>query len=89
MLLIQKKSWLLQLQLEEIKRLVKIGENDFDAHQKGQKQTGTKPIQKVTERHIAQDEEDEGRGETNTELLINYDNIDTVKNQNILEEFLN
>ena len=38
----------------------------------------------MTEQHIAQNEEDTGRGEENSELLINYDNIDTVEKQNIL-----
>ena len=38
----------------------------------------------MTEQHIAQNEEDAGRGEKNSELLINYDNIDTVEKQDIL-----
>ena len=42
----------------------------------------------MTEQHIAQNEEDEGRGEENSELLINYDNIDTVEKQNILEKIV-
>ena len=50
--------------------------------------TGTEPIQKVTEEHIAQNEEDEERGEENSELLINYGNIDTVEKQTILEKIV-
>ena len=42
----------------------------------------------MTEQNIAQNEEDEGRGEENAELLINYDNIDTVEKQTILEKIL-
>ena len=42
----------------------------------------------MTEQHIAQNEEDEGRGEENSELLINYDNIDTVEKQTILEKII-
>ena len=38
----------------------------------------------MTEQHITQNEENAGRGEKNSELLINYDNIDTVKKQDIL-----
>ena len=49
--------------------------------------SGTEPIQQVAEQHIAQNEDDEGRGEENAQLLINYDNTDTVKKQNILEKF--
>ena len=45
-------------------------------------------MQQVTEQHIAQNEEDEGRGEENAELLINYDNIDTVEKQNKLEKIV-
>ena len=37
----------------------------------------------MTEQHIAQNKEDTGRGEENSELLINCNNIDTVKKQNI------
>ena len=40
-------------------------------------------IVQVTEQHIAQTKEDTGRGEGNSELLINCNNIDTVKKQNI------
>ena len=53
-----------------------------------QNRTGAEPIQMVTEQYIAQTEEDEGRGEENLELLINYDNIDTVEKQNILEKIV-
>ena len=42
----------------------------------------------MTEQNIAQNEEDEGRGEENSELLINYDNIDTVEKQIILEKIV-
>ena len=45
-------------------------------------------MQQVTEQHIAQNEEDEGRGEENAELLIIYDNIDTVEKQNKLEKIV-
>ena len=51
-----------------------------------QNRISTEPIQKVTEQHIAQNEEDEGRSEENSELLINYDNIDTVEKQTIFEK---
>ena len=40
----------------------------------------------MTEEHIAQNEEDRERGEENSELLINYSNIDTVEKQTILEK---
>ena len=73
---IQKKGWQSQLILLEIKRLVASGENNVEGQQKEQNRTGTEPIQQVTERHIAQDEDDKGRGEENAELLINYDNIE-------------
>ena len=76
--MIQKKGWLSQLQLEEIRRLIESGENNVEAKQEEQNRTGTEPIQQVTGQHIPQDEEDEGRDEENAELLINYDNIDTV-----------
>ena len=42
----------------------------------------------MTEEHIAQNEEDEGRGEENSELLMNYYNIDTVVTQYILEKIV-
>ena len=42
----------------------------------------------MTEQHIAQNEEDEGRSEENSELLINYDNIDAVEKQIILEKIV-
>ena len=47
---------------------------------------GTETIQQVTEHYIVQNEENEGRGEENAELLINYDNIDIAEKQNILEK---
>ena len=40
--MIQKKSWLSKLQLEEIRKLVEIGENNVDAQQKEQNQTRRK-----------------------------------------------
>ena len=42
----------------------------------------------MTEQHIAQNEEDAGRGEESSEVLISYDNIDTVEKENILEKFV-
>ena len=80
--MIQRKGWLSQLQLEEIKRLAESGENNVEAQQDVQNRTGTEPTQKVTEQHIASNEEDEGGGEENSELSINYDNIETVEKQN-------
>ena len=50
--------------------------------------SGTEPIQQVAEQHIAQNEDDEVRGEENAQLLINYDNTDTVEKQNILEKIV-
>ena len=43
----------------------------------------------MTERHIAQGEEDEERGEENGELLINNGNIEAAEKQNILKKLLN
>ena len=80
--MIQRKGWLSQLQLEEIKRLVESGENNVKAQKDVQNRTGTEPIQKV------KNEEGKGRGEKNPELLINYDNIDTVEKQTILEKIV-
>ena len=77
-----------KLQLKEIKKLVESGESNVEAQQDVQNQTGTEPIQKVTEQHIVQNEEDEGRREENSELLISYDNIDTVQKQTILEKIV-
>ena len=48
-----------QLQLEEIKRLVESGESSVETQQYVQNRTGTEPLQKVKEQHIAQDDEDE------------------------------
>ena len=79
--MIRRKGWLSQLQLEEIRRLVESGENNAEAQQDVQNRISTEPIQKLTEQHIAQNEEDEGRSEENSELLINYDNIDTLEKQ--------
>ena len=39
----------------------------------------------MIEQNLAQNEEDEERGQENAELLINYDNTDTVEKQNMLE----
>ena len=86
--IIQKKDWLSQLQLEEIRRLVESGENNVEAQQEEQNRTDTEPIQKVTELYITQDENDEGRGEENAELLIICDNTDTVEKQEILEKIV-
>ena len=68
--MIQKKGWLSQQQLEPIRRLTERGGNYVEAQQEGQNQTGTKPIHKLMEQHITQNEEDKGRGEENSELLI-------------------
>ena len=68
--MIQKKGWLSQQQLEPIRRLVERGGNYVEDQQEGQNQTGTKPIHKLMEQHITQNEEDKGRGEENSELLI-------------------
>ena len=86
--MVQKKGWLSQLQLEEIRRFVESGENNFEAQQEEQNRTDTEPIQQVTEQYIAQNEKNAGRSEENLELLINYDNIDTVEKQNILEKIV-
>ena len=86
--MIQKKGWLSQLQLEEIRRLAQSSENNVQAQQDVQNQTGTESVQKVTGQHIVQNEEGNRRGEENSELLINYDNIDTVEKQNILEKIV-
>ena len=68
--MIQKKGWLSQQQLEPIRRLVNRGGNYVEAQQEGQNQTGSEPIHKLMEQHITQNEEDKGRGEENSELLI-------------------
>ena len=82
--MIQKKGWLSQLQLEEITRLAESGESNVEAQQEEQNRTGIESIHQVTEQHTAQNEEDAGRVKENSELLINYDSIDTVEKQNIL-----
>ena len=84
--MIQRKRWLSQLQLEEIKRIVESGENNIAAQQDVQNRTVTEPIQKGREHHIARNEEDKGRDEENSELLINCDYIGTVEKQTILEK---
>ena len=60
----------------------------MEAQQEEQNRVGTEPIQQVKERHIAQDEEDEGRGKENAELLINHCNNDTVEKQNIFSKIV-
>ena len=67
----QKKRWLLQPQLKEIRRLVESGENHVEGQQEEQNRTGTETTKQVTERYFAQDE-DEKRREENAEILINY-----------------
>ena len=86
--MIQRKGCLSQLQLEEIKRRVESGENNVEAQQDVPNRTGTEPLQKVTEQYIAQNEECDWRGEENSEILINYDNIDTLEKQTILEKIV-
>ena len=84
----QKKGWLSELQLQERRRLVESGEYIVEAQQEEQNQTGAEAIKKVTEQHIAQNEEDKGRRGENSELLINYDNINAVEKQNILKKII-
>ena len=48
-----------QLQLEEIKRLVKSDENSVETQQYVQNRAGTKLVQKVKEQHIVENDEDE------------------------------
>ena len=86
--MIQRKGCLSQLQLEEIKRRVESGENNVEAQQDVPNWIGTEPLQKVTEQYIAQNEEYDWRGEENSEILINYENIDTVEKQTILEKIV-
>ena len=86
MQIIQKKGWLSQLQLEERWRLAESHENNFEAQQDVKNRTGTEPIQTMIEQHIAQNEEDKRTGEENPELLRNYDNIDTVEKQKLLQK---
>ena len=77
--MIQKKGWLSQLQLEEIRRHLKSGGNNVEAKIEEQNPTGTEPIRQVTEEYIAQNGEDEVRDRKNPELLINYNNIETIE----------
>ena len=70
------------------KETVENCENNVEAQQEEENRTDTEPIWQVTEQHIAQNEEDEGRGEENAELLMNYENIFTVEKQNILEKIV-
>ena len=42
----------------------------------------------MAEQYIAQNEEYDWRGEENSEILINYENIDTVEKQTILEKIV-
>ena len=69
--MIQKKGWLLQPQLKEIRRLAESGENHVEGQQEEQNRNGTETTKQVTEQHFAQDE-DEKRREENAEILINY-----------------
>ena len=69
--MIQKKGWLLQPHLKEIRRLVESGKNHVEGQQEEQNRTGTETTKQVTEQHFAQDE-DEKRREENAEILINY-----------------
>ena len=77
--MIQKKGWLSQLQLEEIRRHLKSGGNNVEAKTEEQNPTGTEPIRQVTEEYIAQNGEDEVRDKENPELLINCNNIETIE----------
>ena len=77
--IIQKKDWLPQLQFEGIRKLVESGENNVKVQQEEQTRTGTESVKQVTEQHIAQNEEYQRRGEEHAEVLIYYDNIDTVE----------
>ena len=77
--MIQKKGWLSQLQLEEIGRHLESGGNNVEAKIEEQNPTATEPIRQVTEEYIAQNEEDEVRDKENPELLINYNNIETIE----------
>ena len=86
--MIQMKGRLSQPQLEEIKRLVEGGENNDEAQQEEQNETDTEPILQVTEQHIAKNKEDEGRGEENVGLLINYNNIDKIEKKACLKKLL-
>ena len=45
-------------------------------------------LYKRGQNNIAQNEEDKGKGEENSELLINYGNFDTVEKQTILEKIV-
>ena len=83
--IIQKKDWLSQLQFEEMRKLVESGENNVKVQQEEQTRTGTEPIQQVTEQHIVQNEEYQRRGEELAEVLIYYDNFDSVEKQNIMK----
>ena len=42
----------------------------------------------MTEHHIAHNEEDEGRGEENAELLINYDNVETTAKKTYMKKIV-
>ena len=52
------------------------------------KMCNTEQAMNLTEQYIAESDEDEGRGEENSELLINYDNIDILEKQTILEKIV-
>ena len=87
--MIQRKGWLLLLQLKEIRILVEKSDNNVEARQEKQNQTGTEPTQQVREWNIEQNDEDERKGQENAKLLINYDNIDSIEKQNILGKTVN
>ena len=53
-----------------------------------QNRTDIEPIQQVTEQHIAENKEEEGRADGNSALLIHCDNIDTVEKQAYLKKLL-
>ena len=50
--MIQKKGWLPQLQLEDIRRLLESGENNVEAQKEEQNKTCTKPIKQVIEAQL-------------------------------------
>ena len=87
--MIQRKGWLSLLQLKEIRILVEKSDNNVEARQEKQNQTGTEPTQQVREWNIEQNDEDERKGQENAKLLINYDNIDSIEKQNILGKTVN
>ena len=87
--MIQRKGWLSLLQLKEIRILVEKSDNNVEARQEKQNQTGTEPTQQVREWNIEQNDEDKRKGQENAKLLINYDNIASIEKQNILGKTVN